>query len=296
MQKIHFMAMGIALISSCQSTDSTELSYEPAKKIEVTYPTTEKKDVVDNFFGKDITDPYRWLEDDMSDETAEWVKAQNKVTFGYLDQIPYRDELKGKLEKIFNYEKLSAPFKEGNYTYYYKNDGLQDQYVLYRKGDSGKEEIFLDPNTFSEDGTTSLGNVSFSKDGSIAAYSISEGGSDWRKVIIINAETKEVLEDTLVDVKFSGISWRGNDGFFYSSYDKPKGSELSAKTDQHKLFYHRLGTPQASDEVIFGATASEKHRYVGGSVTEDDQYLIISASVSTSGNKIIHEGPIEWRW
>ncbi|PVX51844.1 prolyl oligopeptidase [Balneicella halophila] len=255
------------------------------EKKKIKYPKTEKKVVTDDYFGTKVDDPYRWLEDDRSPETEAWVKAQNEVTFDYLEQIPYRENLKNELSEIWNYEKLSTPFKEGDYTYFYKNDGLQNQYVLYRKkGEDGKEELFLDPNTFSDDGTTSLGQVSFSKDGSIVAYSISEGGSDWRKIIIIDAETKEVKEDTLVDVKFSGISWKGNDGFFYSSYDKPEGSELSAKTDQHKLYYHKLGTSQKNDEVIFGE--KEKYRYVGGSVTEDDQYLIISGANSTSGNRL----------
>ena len=255
------------------------------KQEKLVYPKTEKKIVTDTFFGTEVADPYRWLEDDRSAETEAWVKEENKVTFDYLSQIPYRGELKEELSAIWNYEKLSAPFKEGEYTYYYKNDGLQNQYVVYRKkGDDGEEEVFLDPNTFSEDGTTSLGQVSFSKDGSIAAYSISEGGSDWRKIIIIDAETKEVLEDTLVDVKFSGISWVANDGFYYSSYDKPEGSELSAKTDQHKLYYHQLGTSQKEDQVVFGE--KEKYRYVGGNVTEDDRYLIISGGISTSGNKL----------
>ena len=255
------------------------------KQAKLVYPKTEKKIVTDTYFGTKVEDPYRWLEDDRSPETEAWVKEENKVTFDYLDQIPYRDALKEELTAIWNYEKLSAPYKEGEYTYYYKNDGLQNQYVMYRKkGDDGKEELFLDPNTFSEDGTTSLGEVSFSKDGSIVAYSISEGGSDWRKIIIIDAETKKVLEDTLVDVKFSGISWVANDGFYYSSYDKPEGSELSAKTDQHKLYYHKLGTPQKEDKVVFGE--KEKYRYVGGSVTEDDKYLIISGGISTSGNRL----------
>ena len=255
------------------------------KQEKLVYPTTEKKIVTDTYFGTEVDDPYRWLEDDRSAETEAWVKEENKVTFDYLAQISYRDALKEELSEIWNYEKLSAPFKEGEYTYYYKNDGLQNQYVLYRKkGDDGEEELFLDPNTFSEDGTTSLGQVSFSKDGSIAAYAISEGGSDWRKIIIIDAETKEVLEDTLVDVKFSGISWVANDGFYYSSYDKPEGSELSAKTDQHKLYYHKIGTPQKEDKVVFGE--KEKYRYVGGSVTEDDRYLIISGGISTSGNRL----------
>ncbi|HSN47819.1 MAG TPA: prolyl oligopeptidase family serine peptidase, partial [Flavobacterium sp.] len=162
--------------------------------------------------------------------------------------------------------------------------GLQNQSVLYRKNTSGKEEVFLDPNTFSKDGTTSLGEMDFSKDGSKMAYSISEGGSDWRKVIIMDALSKKVIEDTLVDVKFSGLSWQGNEGFYYSSYDKPKGSELSAKTDQHKLYFHKLGTSQKEDQVIFGA--DQKRRYVGGAVTEDDHYLIITASTSTYGNEL----------
>ena len=159
--------------------------------------------------------------------------------------------------------------------------------MIYRKkGDDGKEEVFLDPNTFSEDATTSLGGLQFSKDGKTAAYSISEGGSDWRKIIVMDAVTKTIKEDTLVDIKFSGISWKGNDGFYYSSYDKPEGSELSAKTDQHKLYYHKLGTPQENDLVIFGEIEAEKHRYVSGYLTEDDRYLVISASTSTSGNKL----------
>jgi prolyl oligopeptidase len=172
------------------------------------------------YFGTKIEDPYRWLEDDLSDETAEWVKAQNKV------------------------------------------------------------------NTFSKDGTVSLGELSFSKDGSIVAYAISEGGSDWRKVIIMDVNTRKILEDTLVDIKFSGLSWKGNEGFYYSSYDKPKGSELSAKTDQHKLYYHKLGTKQSEDRVLFGGDEKLKRRYVSGSVTEDDRYLLVSAANSTYGNEL----------
>jgi len=252
----------------------------------ITYPETKKTDTVDVYFDTEVKDPYRWLEDDMSNETAEWVEAQNKVTFEFLDQIPYREELKNRLEKLWNYEKFSAPFKEGDYTYFYKNDGLQNQYVVYRQKEGEEPEVFLDPNTFSEDGTTSLSNLTFSKNGNIAAYSISEGGSDWRKVIVIDAISKEVKGDTIIDVKFSGLSWKGNEGFYYSSYDKPKGSELSAKTDQHKLYYHKLGTLQKDDQLVFGGTKAEKNRYVGGYVTEDDKYLVISGAISTSGNKL----------
>lgn len=252
----------------------------------INYPETKKIDHVDTYFGEKINDPYRWLEDDRSAETEAWVKTQNVVTYGYLEQIPYRNQLKSRMEKLWNYEKISAPFKEGDYTYYYKNNGLQNQSVLYRKDKAGKEEIFLDPNTFSKDGTTSLGGVNFSKDGSLVAYSISEGGSDWRKVIVMEAKTKKIIGDTIVDVKFSGVSWYKNEGFYYSSYDKPVGSELSAKTDQHKLYYHKLNTPQKSDKLIFGGDV--KRRYVGGGVSEDEKYLFISAANSTSGNELYY--------
>jgi len=250
----------------------------------IQYPESKKGETVDVYFDTKVSDPYRWLEDDKSAETGAWVKAQNEVTYGYLDKIPFREELKKRMEKLWNYEKISAPFVEGKFTYYSKNNGLQNQSVIYRKGKDGKEEVFLDPNTFSKDGTTSLGGLNFSKDGNKAAYAISEGGSDWRKVIIIDALSKKAIEDTLVDVKFSGVAWHGNEGFYYSSYDKPKGSELSAKTDQHKLYYHKLGTSQKEDKVIFGA--DQKRRYIGGYVTEDDKYLVISAANSTYGNEL----------
>ena len=280
MKKLTFLITAIILIISCKSEQKTE------EQLAMTYPETKKVDTVDTYFGTDVKDPYRWLEDDMSEETGEWVKEQNKVTFGYLDKIPYREELKKRLEKQWNYEKITRPFKEGDYTYFYKNDGLQNQYVVYRRKGDEEPEVFLDPNTFSEDGTTSLGGLNFSRDGSLAAYSISEGGSDWRKIIIMDAITKQIKEDTLIDVKFSGISWKGNEGFYYSSYDKPKGSELSAKTDQHKVYYHKLGTKQKDDKLIFGGVPEEKHRYIGAYLTEDDRYLVITAAVSTSGNKL----------
>ncbi|RRA94552.1 prolyl oligopeptidase family serine peptidase [Paenimyroides viscosum] len=255
-----------------------------AQTNQMNYPTTDKKDVIDVYFNTKIADPYRWLEDDRSAETAAWVTAQNNVTFAYLDQIPYRDQLKKQLTEKWNYEKISAPFVEGDFTYYFKNDGLQNQSVLYRKDKSGKEEIFLDPNTFSKDGTTSLADVSFTEDGSLVAYAISEGGSDWRKIIVLNAKDKSVIGETLIDVKFSGISWYKNEGFYYSSYDKPTGSELSAKTDEHKLYYHKLGTSQKTDKVVFGE--KYKRRYVGGYVTNDQKYLVVSAANATSGNEL----------
>lgn len=262
---------------------------KPKDPIAVKYHTTKKVDTVDTYFGIKVKDPYRWLEDDMSEETGEWVKAQNEVTFGYLDTIPFREELKKRLTSLWNYEKVGSPFKEGDYTYFYKNDGLQNQYVIYRyenDKDPSTAAVFLDPNTFKEDGTISLGGVSFSDNGKVAAYSISEGGSDWRKVLVMDVMSKKIVEDTLRDLKFSGISWKANEGFYYSSYDKPKGSELSAKTDQHKVYYHRLGTTQKEDKLIFGGTPKEKHRYIGARTSEDNKYLTISASTSTSGNKL----------
>ena len=270
----------LLLLVACNQTPNN------ANSEKMNYPQTRMDNTVDTYFGTQIADPYRWLEDDRSAETAEWVKQQNNFTFGYLSKIPYRQAIKEKLEKLWNYEKIGAPFTEGDYTYYYKNNGLQNQSVLYRKDKNGKEEVFLDPNTFSNDGTTSLGEVAFSEDGSLVAYLISEGGSDWRKGIVLNAKTKEVIGDTLIDIKFSSIAWKGNEGFFYSSYDKPKGSELSAKTDQHKLYYHKLGTPQKNDQLIFGGTPAEKYRYVSGAVSLDAHYLFISAAVNTSGNKL----------
>jgi prolyl oligopeptidase len=270
----------VALISACQNQSNK-------RTIAVTYPETVKQPVVESYFETEVVDTYRWLEDDRSKETEAWVKAQNEVTYGYLDKITYRNQLKDRLTSLWNYEKIGSPYTEGAYTYYSKNDGLQNYSVVYRKkNNEDKEEVFLDPNTFSKDATTSLSGLSFSKDGKTAAYSISEGGSDWRKIIVIDVATKKIQEDTLVDVKFSGVSWKGNEGFYYSSYDKPKGSELSAKTDQHKLYYHKLGTSQKEDPVIFGGTEEEKHRYVSGYLTEDDRYLVISARTSTSNNKL----------
>ncbi len=252
------------------------------------YPKTRKDSVVDTYFSHDIADPYRWLEDDRSEETAQWVSGQNSVTFDFLGQIPYRQQIRDLVANSQNYEKYSQPFVRGDYTYFYKNDGLQNQSVLYRRKGEGEAEVFLDPNTFSEEGTTSLGEVSFSKDYRLVAYSISEGGSDWRKIFVIDTETKEQLEPEIVDVKFTSISWLGSKGFYYSSYDKPQGSELSARTEHHKLYYHELGTSQSEDKVIFGEQGAQIHRYVSGTTTTDDRFLIISGAESTSGNRLFY--------
>lgn len=275
--------MTIAVVG-CQSQNKIEA----VKEITLhPYPQTEKLDHKDTYFGVEVADPYRWLEDDLSDKTKAWVTAQNDVTQDYLKQIPFRNAIKDRLEKLWNFEKFSAPFEEGDYIYWYKNDGLQNQAVLYRKkGENGKEEIFLDPNKFSTDGTTSLAGISFSKDGSLVAYQLSEGGSDWRKVVVLNAADKSTIGDTLIDVKFSGLAWQGNEGFYYSSYEKPKaGSTLSAMTDVHKLYFHKLNTPQKDDQLIFGGEQL-KRRYIGASLTEDERFLIVSAANTTSGNEL----------
>jgi len=271
-------------VCACRNPKTIEPKQEMALK---PYPKTAKTDHRDAYFGTEVEDPYRWLEDDLSEETQQWVAAQNEVTEDYLRQIPFREAIRGRLEQLWNYEKEGAPFREGDYTYYYKNDGLQNQYVLWRKkGEDGRDEIFLDPNGFSEDGTSSLAGISFSRDGSLVAYQISEGGSDWRKVVILQTEDRAVVGDTLVDVKFSGLAWRGNEGIYYSSYDKPKdGSALSAMTDRHKLYFHALNTPQAEDQLVFGGGAVPI-RYIGAHLTEDERYLVISAANTTSGNAL----------
>lgn len=278
MKKTVFLALNLAFMVGLH-----------AQGYKKNYPETKKIDHVDTYFDQEVNDPYRWLEDDLSAQTKKWVVDQNKATYSYLNEIPLRAQLKKSLTDIWNYEKISTPFKEGDYTYYYKNNGLQQHSVLYRKlGENGNEEIFLDPNTFSKDGSTSLSDVSFSKDGSLAAYSISEGGSDWRKVIVLKTADRSTVGETMVDVKFSGIAWKGNEGFYYSSYDKPRGSELSQMTDQHKLYYHALGTSQKRDKLIFGGSEIPR-RYVGAYLTDDEQYLIITAANTTTGNELYYK-------
>lgn len=279
MKKSLILCLCLIWLYSCESG--------PENKIETVYPETAKGDQVDDYFGVKVADPYRWLEDDMSAETADWVKSENGLTSDYLNHIPYREDLKERLTEVFNYERITAPNRQGAYYYFFKNNGLQNQSVMYRKkGEAGEAEVFLDPNTFKEDGTVSLAGSSFSKDGSLFGFLISEGGSDWRKAIVLNTSNKTIIGDTLKNVKFSGLSWKGNDGFYYSSYDKPKeGSALSAKTQYHKLYYHKLGTPQSNDQLVFGGEA-EPRRYIFASVTEDEKYLVISAANSTSGNQL----------
>ena len=250
------------------------------------YPQTRQVDTVTSYFGTKVPDPYRWLENDQAPDTKAWVQEENKVTQDYLGKIPFREAIRQRLTKLWDYEKYTSPRQEGAYTYFSKNTGLQNQYVVYQQLGSAAPEVFLDPNTFSKDGTTSLAGLEFSHDGSLAAYQISEGGSDWHKAIVLKTSNKTIIGDTLKDVKFSGLAWRGNAGFYYSSYDKPRaGSQLAGKTQIHKLFYHRLGTPQSTDKLIFGGE-QDPNRYIGGSLTEDERFLVISAANTTTGNKL----------
>lgn len=277
--KILIVLLAAGLMVSCKQ----ETKFP---KIEVNYPETNKIDHTDTYWDETVADPYRWLEDDYSEETKSWVEAQNKVTFGYLEQIPFREAIRKRLEEVWNYEKISAPTAYGEYEYYYRNDGLQNQYVLYRRqGPDATEELFLDPNKLSADGTTSLGGTAFTKDGKLFAYAVSVAGSDWRDIYVMDAASKTLLQDKIMDAKFTGIAWKGNEGFFYSTYDKPDGSKLSAFTNNHKLYYHQLDTDQSQDVLVFGDDNNPR-RYVGASVTEDGKYLVITAANSTTGNEL----------
>ncbi len=253
----------------------------------VVYPvTTKDTTVIEKYFGTEVSDPYRWLENDTSEATAAWVKAENEVTNGYLNKISFREAIRERYRVLHNFEKYSSPFREGKRTYYFKNTGLQNHSVLYWESEDGKDTgVFLDPNTFSKDGTTALTNIAFSKDGSRAAYNISEGGSDWQKLIVINTATHEQLGDTIA-LKFSGASWKDDDGFYYSTYDAIKGaSQLSGITESHKLYYHKVGTSQSADKLIFGSD-DKPVRYVSGEVTENQKWLCIYGATETYGSNL----------
>ena len=272
-------------VTSCSEPTVNESQKAPTQTLQQT-ADTPRDSHTDTYFGVTVADPYRWLEDDLSPETEDWIASQNTSTRSYIDAISLREDVKETVANLLNYERETAPFFEGGVRYFYRNTGLQSQSVLFRQDQNGTEQVFLDPNTFSDDGTVSMSGVSFSSDGSLVAYQLSEGGSDWRSIEVRDVQTGSVIESPLRDVKFSGIDWLGNEGFFYSSYDKPDGSELSAKTDQHKLYFHAIGTPQSEDILVFGGTPEQKHRYVGADIGGDDRYLVITAANSTSGNKL----------
>ncbi|MBN2486887.1 MAG: S9 family peptidase [Bacteroidales bacterium] len=260
--------------------------FEP---IAIDYPETDKDTVTDNFFGVNVADPYRWLEDDNSEKTLEWVKAQNEVTFGYLKQIPFRETIRARLDTIANFQRYQVPFKKNNKIYYFKNTGLQNQSVLYETESISEEgKVFLDPNTFSADGTTSIGSLAFSEDGDYLAYTISEGGSDWQKIVVMETADKKPLNDTINDVKFTSIAWDKNMGFYYSRYEKPgEGTVLSGITRHHKVYYHKLGTPQSDDYIVFGE-GPIKRRYIGAQIFKNSNFIFINAAEGTSGNELYY--------
>lgn len=243
----------------------------------LSYPKARKTDQADDYHGVKVADPYRWLEDDRSAETADWVKAQNKVTFDYLAQIPYRKQLQSRLEQVYNYPKYSAPSRKGDWFYYSKNDGLQNQSVLYRqKGLDGKPELVIDPNKLSADGTTRLGVFSLAKDGSYAVVGMSKGGSDWQTYQIMDLATKQYLPETIDWVKISGAAWQG-DGFYYSRYPKPEGSALAAKNENHQVFYHKLNTPQSADRLVY-EDAKNPQRFHTVGTTDDERFVVLTIS------------------
>lgn len=250
------------------------------------YPPTKKGDVKDNYFGTDIEDPYRWLEDDNSPETAEWVKTQNQLTFGYLEKLPNREQIKTRLTELWDYPKFGTPFKEAGKYFFFKNNGLQNQSVLYVTDDLSSEgKVLLDPNTLTTDGTAALTSTEVSNDGKYLIYQVAKSGSDWNEIFVKNIETGEMLPDHIEWVKFSGTSWY-NDGFFYSAYDKPEaGSELSKANEFQKVYFHKLGTEQAADQLIISDPNNPKHMF-GAGLTEDKRFLVISKSIGTNGNAL----------
>ena len=251
------------------------------------YPETKKTDIKDDYHGTTVEDPYRWLEDDNSDETKAWVVAQNKVTQDYLSKIPYRDKVKKRLEELWNYPRYSSPFKEGEYYYFYKNNGLQNQSVLYRqKGLNGTPEVFLDPNKLAEDGTAALAGRSFSKNSKYMAYSVSQSGSDWQTGYLMDVKTKQKTGEQLNWLKFTGFSWKGDEGFYYTRYPEPKeGDKLKGKNESPRVYYHRLGTSQDEDKLIF-EDKDHPQRFAGVALTEDERFLILNISEGTSGGEL----------
>ena len=245
-------------------------------KAQFTYPVTKKVNQSDNYFGTNVEDPYRWLEDDNAADTKEWVVEQNKVTFNYLDKIPYRSAWLKRMEALNNYPRFSAPFRNNDYFYYYKNNGLQNQSVLYRqKGLDGKEELVLDPNQFSSDGTTSLGAFSLSKNGKYAVVGKSAGGSDWRTLFVMDMETLTYMPDSLAWVKVSGIAWKG-DGFYYSRYPTTeKGKELSTKNENHQVYFHKVGTSQEQDLLVYEDKANLQRFHIV-STSEDERFVFLN--------------------
>ncbi|MDR1919655.1 MAG: prolyl oligopeptidase family serine peptidase [Tannerellaceae bacterium] len=266
---------GMIIFSGCQ---------QPGTK--TNYPLAEKGQTVDTYFGVEVADPYRWLENDTSQATAAWVEAENKLTSEYLSQIPFRDRIKQRLTELTNYEKIGSPYKKKGKYYFFKNEGLQNQSVFYVKETlEGEAEILLDPNSLSADGTVALSGVSFSNDGKYLAYTISRSGSDWREIFVIDLATRKLLDDHVQWAKFSGAAWQG-EGFYYSAYDAPEaGKEFSNVNERHKIYYHQLGTPQAEDKLVY-QNAKEPKRFYTAEVSEDERVMFIFESGAGSGNNL----------
>jgi len=270
--------IAIAFLPSCRNRGG-----------KLTYPVTKKVDVVDDYFGTKVADSYRWLEDDNSEETKKWVEEQNRVTFAYLEKIAFREKIRNRLTEIYDYARYSSPFRVGEYYFFFKNDGLQNQSVIYiQKGLEGQPEVFIDPNALSPDGTLRIGLVGFSNDNRYVAVSRSEAGSDWSELGVMEIESKKELSDRIQWLKFSGSSWQGN-GFYYSGYDKPeKGQELTARNEFQKVFYHKLGDPQEKDTLIY-EDKEHPFRYQGVDVTEDEKYMFLTTSEGTRGNELYYK-------
>lgn len=268
----------------------TMIGCEKIEKPNFNYPETRKDTtVVDDYFGTKVADPYRWLEDDNSEETADWVSRQNELTFGYLETLPQRDKIRERLEKLYDYERYGTPFKKGGKFFFYKNDGMQDQSVLYMQDSLDSDpKVLIDPNTLSEDGTVALGGTSVSKDGRYMAYQLAESGSDWNSIHIRDLDSGDNLEEVIEWVKFSGVSWKGN-GFFYSRYDAPEeGKAYSGKNEFHKVYYHELGTSQAEDELIYWNENEPLRNYYAWTPYTEDA-VVIFESQSTSGVQLYYK-------
>jgi prolyl oligopeptidase len=287
-----FTVLILVFIVSCATKQPVTTSNMNQNEKQITYPTTKRDEsVTDNYHGNVIKDPYRWLENDTSTETRTWVKAENKVTFDYLAQITSRGAIKSRLEKIWNFEKFGAPFKEGGKYYFFKNSGLQNQSVLYRQESlSGEPVVVIDPNALSKEGTVALGTLSFNREGSLLAYQLAKAGSDWQTIYVKDLKTNTDLEDKIDWVKFSGISWQGN-GFYYSRYPTPaKGMELTAKSEFHQVWFHKIGTKQTDDVLVYDNKEHANYNH-GIYTSENEKYLFLSVSESTSGDELYFSKP-----
>lgn len=256
---------------------------------QVTYPKAPKDNTVDVYFGEKVADPYRWLEDDMSAQTAEWVDAENAVTRKYLDNIPMRKNILKRLKETANYEKIGIPFKRQGKWYVYRNNGLQNQSVLYQMdsptADTSKQRVWLDPNALSTDGTVALKGIYFSHNGRYMAYVISRSGSDWEEIYVKDCQTGRDIDDHIVWAKFTGATWLG-DGFYYSAYDAPeKGRETSAKNSVQKIYYHKIGTPQSEDQLFF-MNPTQPLRFYNVDIDHDEKVMTLNEGGMDNGNNL----------